>query len=71
MYGEGGDDTMDAQRAVDVGGASEHIFGGEGDDTITAADGVQDEIDCGAGLDTVVSYDRGLDELANCETTPK
>jgi hypothetical protein len=29
---------------------------------------VQDVIDCGSGLDTVVSYDRGLDELVDCET---
>jgi hypothetical protein len=46
----------------------EGIYGGDGDDTITAADGVLDDIDCGEGTDTVVSYDRGLDELANCET---
>jgi hypothetical protein len=52
---------------VDLAGAREEIFGGDGDDTITAADGVEDEIDCGLGFDTVVSYDRGLDVLANCE----
>ena len=52
---------------VDLAGAREEIFGGDGDDTITAADGVQDEIDCGPGLDTVVSYDRGLDVLVICE----
>ena len=53
---------------MDLGGAREQIFGGDGDDTITAADGVVDEIDCGPGLnDTVVSYDTGLDVLLNCE----
>jgi Ca2+-binding RTX toxin-like protein len=53
---------------VDLAGAREEIFGGDGDDTITAADGLVDEIDCGLGLDTVVSYDRGLDVLLDCET---
>src|SRR5215216_5334793 len=48
---------------VDLAGAREEIFGGDGDDTITAADGVKDVINCGAGLDRVVSYDRGLDVL--------
>ena len=53
---------------VDLAGAREEIFGGDGDDTITAGDGVEDEIDCGLGLDRVVSYDRGLDVLLDCET---
>jgi hypothetical protein len=56
VYGEDGADTIDAQTAVDLGGAREHIFGGYGNDTITAADEVLDEIDCGPGLhDAVVS----------------
>jgi hypothetical protein len=67
VYGEDGADTIDAQTAVDLAGAPEEIFGGDGDDTITAADGLVDEIDCGPGLDTVVSYDRGTDVLVNCE----
>ena len=69
MYGEDGADTIDAQTAVDLGGAREHIFGGDGNDIITAADGVLDEIDCGPGLhDAVVSYDTGLDVLVNCDS---
>jgi Ca2+-binding RTX toxin-like protein len=68
VWGEDGADTIDAQTAVDLAGAPEHIFGGNDNDTITAADGVQDTIDCGEGDDTVVSYDKGLDEpLENCE----
>jgi Ca2+-binding RTX toxin-like protein len=67
VYGEDGADTIDAQTAVDLAGAVEHIFGGNDNDTITAADGVRDEIDCGLGVDTVVSYDTGLDVLVNCE----
>jgi Ca2+-binding RTX toxin-like protein len=67
VYGEDGADTIDAQTAVDLAGAPEHIFGGNDNDTITAADGVQDEIDCGLGIDTVVSYDAGLDVLVGCE----
>jgi Ca2+-binding RTX toxin-like protein len=69
VYGEVGSDTIDAQTAVELGGAREEIFGGVGDDAITAADGLVDVIDCGLGLDTVVSYDRGLDILVDCETT--
>jgi len=53
---------------VDLAGAREEIFGGDGEDTITAADGLVDVIDCGLGLDRVVSYDRGLDVLLDCET---
>jgi hypothetical protein len=68
VYGEDGADTMDAQTAVDLGGAREEIFGEEGNDTITAADGLVDVIDCGLGLDTVVTYDTGLDVLVDCET---
>jgi hypothetical protein len=68
VYGGGGADTINAQTAVRFGEAREEIFGGDQDDTVAAADGVQDVIDCGSGLDTVVSYDAGLDELTNCET---
>ncbi len=39
VYGEDGADTIDAQTAVDLAGAPEHIFGGNDNDTITAADG--------------------------------
>jgi Ca2+-binding RTX toxin-like protein len=68
VHGDEGADTIDVQTAVDLGGAPEHILGGNDNDTITAADGVQDTIDCGEGDDTVVSYDPGLDEpLMNCE----
>src|SRR5918992_1082218 len=67
VYGADGADTIDAQTAVDLAGAKEKIFGGNGDDTITAADGLVDVIDCGPGLDTVVSHDRELDELVDCE----
>jgi hypothetical protein len=50
--------------------AREKIFGGDGNDTITAADGLVDEIDRGLGLDTVVSHDTGLDIVADsCETS--
>jgi Ca2+-binding RTX toxin-like protein len=63
VYGEDGADTIDAQTTVDLAGALEHIFGGNDNDTITAADGLVDVIDCGLGLDTVVSYDTGLDQL--------
>jgi hemolysin type calcium-binding protein len=73
VHGNEGADTINAQWAADRGGAPERIFGDEGDDTIAAADGVKDVIDCGSdpdGLDqdTVVSHDdQGLDVLVDCE----
>ena len=48
-------------------GGENRVYGEDGADTITAADGVEDVIDCGPGLDTVVAYDRGLDKLVDCE----
>jgi Ca2+-binding RTX toxin-like protein len=67
VYGEDGADTINAQLTAGLGAAPERIFGGEGDDTIAAADRVKDVIDCGAGLDTVVSHDAGRDVLMGCE----
>ena len=67
VHGGDGADTINAQWAADRGGAPEEIFGDEGDDTIAADDGVKDVIDCGPGVDTVVSHDRELDVLRNCE----
>jgi hypothetical protein len=69
VYGEDGADTIDAQTAVELDGAREEIFGGDGNDTITAADGLVDVIDCGLGMDKVDSYDTELDVLFDCETT--
>ena len=43
------------------------VDGGTGNDTIRAADGIKDVIDCGEGTDTV-EYDRTLDVIKNCET---
>jgi hypothetical protein len=67
--GNEGADTIVAQTAVDLAGAREEIFGGDGDDIITAADGLVDVIDCGLGRDTVFSYDTELDVLVDCEAT--
>jgi Ca2+-binding RTX toxin-like protein len=67
VRGNEGADTINAQWAVDRGGAQEQIFGGAEDDTIAAKDGVKDVIKCGSGVDTVVSFDAGLDELVDCE----
>jgi Ca2+-binding RTX toxin-like protein len=69
VHGNEGADTIDAQTAVDRGGAREEISGGDGDDTITAADGLVDVIDCGPDQDTVFSYDTELDVLVDCEAT--
>jgi Ca2+-binding RTX toxin-like protein len=64
LFGDAGDDLI-------VGGPdSDTIDGDDGDDTIRAADASHDEIDCGAGNDTVyVEADApARDTLLNCET---
>jgi hypothetical protein len=56
LRGGPGVDTLDAGPAGDslVGGpGADVITGGAGDDDISAADGVADQISCGAGTDTV------------------
>jgi hypothetical protein len=56
LRGGAGDDTLNAGDDGDtlVGGAgTDTMTGGAGDDDISAADGVADQITCGAGFDTV------------------
>ncbi len=71
VRGGGGDDTIlggFARSGVD------HVYGGEGDDTINAAQRGSDMgvvvtkeiVDCGPGNDTLY-YDKGKDEIENCE----
>ncbi len=62
--GEGGDFI---QASESFPGDKEFIFGGDGKDTINAADSDgKDIVDCGDGNDTVF-FDQGLDKLSNCE----
>jgi hypothetical protein len=42
------------------------LFGGSGNDTILAADGKVDQVDCGLG-DNDTAYVDELDDVVNCE----
>ena len=44
------------------------IYGGYGNDHINAeTDGELDFVDCGKGSEDVAFFDRGVDEVSNCE----
>jgi Ca2+-binding RTX toxin-like protein len=45
----------------------DHSYGQGADDTIRAWDSNRDIIDCGAGNEDTVVYDRGQDTIKNCE----
>ncbi len=79
LFGHEGNDLLDGGDGKDVidasslegedtlanGGGS---FGGAGNDTIKAADGLADDIDCGTGKRDKVIFDKGTDTVAkNCE----
>jgi Ca2+-binding RTX toxin-like protein len=79
-YDDRSDDVVDGARGADsiVGGFAKRgvdsLYGGRGDDTIntaqrnsgTGAAVTKEIIDCGPGKDTVF-YDKGKDEVKNCE----
>ena len=41
------------------------VLGGDGDDTLDAADGAPDRLACGAGVDTILADP--IDSLSLCE----
>ncbi|MTD43522.1 hypothetical protein GKE82_04190 [Conexibacter sp. W3-3-2] len=59
LRGLGGEDRLVGGTARDV------LDGGDGDDRISALDGVRDVLDCGSGLDQVVVDP--VDDLRGCE----
>ena len=60
LLGNDGNDTLDG------GGGSDILDGGNGDDTIVARDGLPDQINCGAGTDTVTAD--AVDSTVDCES---
>ena len=66
VYGEDGDDIIDA-ATNDTPGARDRSVGGAGNDQINAADGNKDVINCGAGAGDLVVLDE-QDTQRNCES---
>lgn len=68
IFGFEGRDNLDGRGGHDIidgGVARDTINGGAGRDVIVSRDGVSDQVDCGAGFDTV--YRDKLDKVKNCE----
>lgn len=70
-FGGPGNDTItggDGPDALDGGPGADTIRAGKGDDTLAGpADAELDRLYCDEGIDTVTSYDDGLDVLIDCE----
>ena len=71
LCGLAGNDTVRGANGDDLifGDQGQDTLKGEGgDDRVVAKDGSADTLDCGAGNDTVLGFDQGLDKIAkNCE----
>lgn len=69
LIGGPGADTLLAGTGNDTvtgGAGSDDLRGGDDNDTINARDGMADQVDCGAGTDTVVAD--VVDTLTGCES---
>lgn len=68
LSGDRGNDTVDGGAGDDIlegGSGKNRLLGGDGDDRILVANGARDQVDCGAGEDSVRA-DRG-DLVRGCE----
>lgn len=61
MYGGAGPDRLQGDERPDM------LNGGRGNDRIEAQDGQRDTVNCGRGAEDVAFFDRGIDEVRNCE----
>ena len=62
IYGGYGSDYLYGDERTDT------LKGGPGNDHINAeTDGELDYVDCGKGFEDVAFFDRGIDEVSNCE----
>lgn len=62
IYGGYGNDRLQGDERTDT------LKGGPGNDHINAeTDGELDYVDCGKGTEDVAFFDRGIDEVSNCE----
>lgn len=61
MYGGSGPDRLQGDERTDT------LNGGRGNDRIDAEDGELDHVNCGRGAGDTAFFDRGIDEVRNCE----
>jgi Ca2+-binding RTX toxin-like protein len=66
VFGEDGADFIDL-ASNDTAGSEDRAFGGSDKDRIDAFDGRKDEVNCGGGKRDHVFFDKGLDQIENCE----
>ncbi len=61
---DGGDgpDTIEPLAGTDT------VSAGDGGDDVNALDGEGDTVDCGAGSDSAIADEQGVDAIANCES---
>jgi Ca2+-binding RTX toxin-like protein len=70
LRGDDGPNALDGGAREDLiegRGGEDTLTGGEGADTLDVRDGAADRVDCGAGADTVIADDPGMDLLTGCE----
>ena len=68
-YGGSGADDIDCgdgKDRIDGGFGFDELFGGPNNDTISAADGFEDNVDCGTGTNDTAYVDN-QDTVVNCE----
>lgn len=67
-------DGGDGPDKLDGGSGADTLVAGPGDDSLEAEDGSADTLDCGAGYDRVLSWDRKKDRTVSrsaCESVPE
>jgi hypothetical protein len=70
LSGGRGDDTVNGGDADDVvagNSGNDRLHAGNGDDRVEAVDGKIDVINCGNGSHDLVVFDRGQDNIRECE----
>src|SRR5918994_4909666 len=69
-YGGSGNDEVSCRAGndrIDGGVGEDDLFGGPGNDTISAADGFEDNVNCGLGDNDTAYVDELDDPVENCE----
>ena len=61
LYGGRGRDRLQGDERADT------LKGGPGNDRVEAKEGERDIVDCGRGSEDVAFFDKGMDQVSNCE----